>query len=307
MSMNHHSSGMKVVYLMMVHQNPRLLERAVRALSGEGCAFYIHVDRKSDIRAFSGIGGGDVHFSEPRIPVYWSEFSNVEAELQLIRQALGDGTSFDYFVLMQGSDYPLRSGAYIRGFLEGNRGGEFISLAKMPAPGFPLSKINTVRYTSDKPVRRFVFRALAKLGMARRDYRKHLGLLEPYAGDACWALTRDACRHIVEFAAANRKVVDYFRRTHVPEESFFHTILGNSSFHPRVRKSLLYRNWPAASAHHPAVLSEEHVKFFEGQREVVGEDQFGTGEMLFARKFTDNSMNLIDRIDVMIRQKDGQG
>ena len=54
-----------------------------------------------------------------------------------------------------------------------------MSMVKMPAPGYPLSKINTVRFTSDKPLRRFASRALAKLGLAQRDYRKHLGGLEP--------------------------------------------------------------------------------------------------------------------------------
>jgi len=49
-----------------------------------------------------------------------------------------------------------------------------MNLVKMPAPGYPLSKINTLTYPSDMPVRRFAARALAKLGLAQRDYRKYL-------------------------------------------------------------------------------------------------------------------------------------
>ena len=179
---------MKIAYLMLVHRNPRLLERAIGTLSSEDCAFFIHIDRKANIREFSGIGGGSTFLSEQRMPVYWGEFSQVEATIRLIRQALGCSAKYDYFVLLQGSDYPLRSSRYIQRFLEKNRGCEFMSVVKMPVPGYPLSKINKLRYPSDKPVRRFASRALAKLGLAQRDYRKYLGKLEAYSGYACWAL-----------------------------------------------------------------------------------------------------------------------
>lgn len=292
---------MKVAYLMLVHKNPQLLARAVRMLSTDDSAFFIHVDRKSNILDFSEITGDNIFLSEKRIPVYWAEFSNVEAIIQLIRQALGSPARYDYFVFMQGSDYPIRSGRYIQRFLENNRGCEFMSMVKMPAPGYPLSKINTVRITSDKPVRRFASRALAKLGLAQRDYRRYLRGLEPYAGDACWALSREACYHIVDFAERNPHVGKYFRYTHVPEESLFHTILGNSPFRDRIRRSLLYRDWPHGG-HHPMTLGDEHIRFFEEQEKVWVEDQFGSGEVLFARKFSDDTLGLVDRIDEMIER-----
>jgi hypothetical protein len=293
---------MRIAYLTLVHRNPQLLKRAIGTLSSEDCAFFIHVDQKTNNQEFSGISGDNIFFSVQRIPVYWAEFSNVEAITQLIRQALDSSAKYDYLVIMQGSDYPLRGGRYIQRFLENNIGWEFMSMVKMPAPGYPLSKINTVRFTSDKPLRRFASRALAKLGLAQRDYRKHLGGLEPYAGDACWSLSRDACQYVLDFSARNQSVEKYFRYTHVPEESFFHTILGNSSFRPRVRRSLLYRDWPTPG-HHPAMLNDKHLRFFESQDKVLVEDEWGSGEVLFARKFSDDNLGLVDRIDEMIRRK----
>lgn len=290
---------------MLVHMNPRLLKRAIRTLSSEDCAFFIHIDRKVDIDEFSIIREDDHTFlSKQRIPVYWGEFSQVEATMQLVRQAFGCSANYDYFVFSTGSDYPLRSGRYIHRFLEKNRGWEFMSLVKMPAPGYPLSKINTLRYPSDKPVRRFATRALAKLGF-RRDYRKYLGGLEAYAGHGSWALSRDACQYIVEFATCNPHLETYFRNTFTSDEMFFHTILGNSSFRPRVRKSLTYIDWPVPG-NHPAMLNDEHVRIFEAQEKVWVEDEWGSGEMLFARKFSDDSLDLLDRIDEMIRRKEAQ-
>jgi hypothetical protein len=294
---------MKIAYLNLVHKNPRLLARAIKTLSEGEAAFFVHVDKKASFEGFADIAADHVFFSERRIPVYWSEFSNVEALLQLIRQALSSSAGYDYLVFMQGADYPLRSGKYIREFLDRNRGREFIGMVKVPADGYPVSRINTLRFTSDKPIRQFVMRALAKFGLAARNYKKHLGRLEPYAGDACWALSREACEYILQFVDENPRAVSYFRYVFCPEESFFHTILGNSPFRNRDQRSLLYRYWPKASAH-PEMLTSEHLAFFEGQQKIRVEDQFGAGEVLFARKFSDESLDLIDRLDAMIVRKD---
>jgi hypothetical protein len=297
---------MKIAYLMLVHRNPLLLERAISTLSSSDCVFLIHVDKKADIQQFCNVTGDNIVFATDRIPVYWAEFSNVEATIRLIRHALSLGARYDYLVFMQGSDYPLRSGRYIQTFFVQNHGSEFMSMVKTPAPGYPLSKINTLRFTSDRPLLRLASRGLAKVGLAERDYKKHLPGLEAYAGDACWALSRDACQYILDFNDRNPHVGRYFRSAHVPEEAFYHTILGNSSFGHRVRPSLLYRDWPTGG-HHPAMLDESHVRFFAAHDKVWVNDQFGSGEALFARKFSDDKLDLVTQIDEMIARKEQLG
>jgi Core-2/I-Branching enzyme len=294
---------MTFAYLILTHRNPHLLKRVIGALSSENSAFFVHIDLKADIREFSDIRGENIYWSEQRMRVYWGDFSQVEATIRLMGQALGSSSRFDYFVFLQGSDYPLRSSRYIEEFLKTNKDREFMSLVKMPAPGFPLSKINKVRYPSDKPVRRFASRALGKLGLAQRDCRNYLGKLEAYSGDACWALSREACEYILKFAACHPYVERYFRNTFTSDEMFFHTILGNSPLRPRVQRSLVYRDWPIPGAH-PEMLTDEHITFFEQQEKVWVEDQFGSGEALFARKFSDDRLDLLQRIDDMIDRKD---
>ena len=296
---------MKIAYLMTVHKDPLLLRRMIGTLSTADCAFFIHVDRKTSIREFSSIRGDNVFFSEWRIPVYRSEFSQVEATLRLIEQALSFSPEYDYFVLLQGSTYPLRSGCYIHRFLETNRGWEFICLLKMPAPGYPLSKVNKVMYPCKKPVRRFAMRAFAKVGLAQRDYRKYLGALQAYAGKAYWALSREACKYIVEFVAHNPHVGQYFENSNTSDEMYFHTILGNSPFLPRIRRDLVYVDWSQSRGDHPAEINEGHLKFFESRENIWVEDEWGSGEMLFARKFSDDRLDLVDRIDDIIRRNEG--
>jgi hypothetical protein len=296
---------MRIAYLVVAHKNPQLLKREIGMLSCEDCAFFIHIDQKTNIEEFAGIGGENVHFSEKRIPVYWGGFSQVQALLLLLRQALETPRDYDYFVHLHGSDYPLRGSKYIHAFLEENRGLEFMSTVKMPneAAGQPISKINTRWIQSDKPVRRFLVRVLGKLGLGQRDYTKYLGSLEPYSGSAWWALTRDACRYILDFMESNKHVERYFRSAPASDEMFFHTILGNSAFGSRIRRSFLYEDW-GAGGKHPTMINDHHVALFEAQEKVCLSDVWGSGEVLFARKFSDDNLALLERIDEMILRKE---
>jgi hypothetical protein len=295
---------MKVAYLILAHNNPKLLKKAVTRLSTDDCGFFIHIDKKSRIEDFAEIRGENVFFCDRRIPVYWGEFSLVEPVLFMLRQALAVSQSYDYFALISGSDYPLRSGRYIQRFLVENRGAEFISMVKVPAPGKPLSRINTLRYPSHKPVRRFVTRVLAKVGLAQRDYRKHLGNVDLYSGSQWWALTRDACVYLLEFVEHNPRFVRFFENVFAADEAFFQTILGNSSFKPHIRRNLHYNDW-SAQAPHPAMINSSHVAEFEKHEKVCVDDVYGFGEVLFARKFSDKSLDLLQRIDVMMERKEG--
>jgi len=221
---------MKIAYLTVVHDNPGVLRRLIAALLCKDCGFFIHIDRKVDTRQFSGIHGDNIFLSEERIAVYHSGFTQVEATLLLLRGALSRPQDYDYFVLLSGTHYPLRSKEYIHRFLEKNRGTEFISMARMPddAYGMPLSKLNRIYFEEDEPVRRLFC-------LAQRDHRKCLGVLEPYSGSNWWALTREASRYIIEFVQSNESLPRFFRNTCCPDEMFFHTIFGNPPFRSRVR------------------------------------------------------------------------
>ena len=291
---------MKIAYLTAVHDNPGVLKRLIAALSCKDCGFFIHIDRKADIRQFSGITGDNIFLSEERIPVYHSGYTQVEATLLLLRDALSRTQDYDYFVLLGGTHYPLRSKEYIHRFFEKNRGTEFISIARMPsdALGMPLSKLNRIYFEEDEPVRRFLSRVLAKVGLAHRDYRKCLGVLEPYGGSNWWALTREACQYIIEFVQSNEGVPRFFRNTCCPDEMFFHTVLGNSPFRSRVQRNLTYLHWPAGQR--PSFLNSAHLQQIELCDRPWLDDEWGSGEALFARKFSDDNLKLLDRIDAMI-------
>jgi hypothetical protein len=305
------ADAMKIAYLYFIYKNPRLITKTISRLRNPDSSFFVHVDRKFAIAPFEPLKGDDVTLVEPRIDVYWAEFTGCEAILLLIRKALQSDKHFDYLVLLSGTEYPLRSGEYINRFLETNKGQEFITMAEMPAPGKPLSRLNTIRFPSTRPIPRLLFRVLAKAGLAQRDYRKHLGALSPFSGVTWWALTRAACQHLLQFSDANPSLKRFFHNVFAPEETYFHTILGNSPFRDRVRRGLLYEDWTRASGkwsdpktRPPAVLSRDHVAFFSAQQQVSVSDLHGAGELLLARKLNDADLDLAHEIDDMICRKD---
>ena len=293
---------MKIAYLIVAHDNPGVLRRLIAALWCKDCGFFVHVDRKADIGDFSGINGDNIFLTQKRIPVYHSGFTQVEATLLLLREALSEPQGYDYFVLLGGTHYPLRSKEYIHRFLEKNCASEFISIARMPNNAYELSKLNRIWFEENEPVRHFLSRVLAKVGLAQRDHRKYLGGLDPYGGSNWWALTREACRYIIDFVQSNESLQRFFRNTCCPDEMFFHTILGNSPFRSRVRRNFTYLRWPEGQR--PTFLNSADVQHIESLDPPWIDDEWGSGEALFARKFADDNLKLLDRIDAMIMRKE---
>ncbi|MGA7075481.1 MAG: beta-1,6-N-acetylglucosaminyltransferase, partial [Halobacteriota archaeon] len=123
---------MKIAYLVTAYNNPKHLQRLINALSSKSSAFFIHIDRKSNIDDFSGINGENVYFCEKRTRCYWGDFSVSQAILDLIRMALADARQFNYFPLLSGTDYPVQPTSYIETFFRRHNGTEFISMVQMP-------------------------------------------------------------------------------------------------------------------------------------------------------------------------------
>lgn len=298
---------MRIAYLMTTHSNSQVLAGTVRNLQASGADFYIHVDLKSEIEPFLPLRRFGAVFAENRIPVYWGEYSLVEAILGLLRQALSTPHSYDYFVLLSGTDYPLWNGEYISRYFAAHHGDEFISAVRVPAPGHPISRISNLHYSAASPILRILVRLLVRLGLAKRDLKSGLGDLVPYAGSTWWALSRPAVEYILDFLHHHPRMVSFFRRAFVADEAMFHTILANSSFAPRIRRNLLYEIWPPEGNPHPQVLRDDQVSYFESCDQVFHEDvNFGQIEVLFARKFFQDRPDLLSRMDAWIAAKSRQ-
>ncbi len=296
---------MSIAYLILAHDDPRHLSRLLSALASPCSACFVHIDKKSTVEFGHTLAAESVTFSSERFAVHWGDFSMVEATLSLINQALSDRRRFDRLVLLSGVDYLVRSPAYIEGFFERHGDIEFISMVRMPSPAAdkPLRRLTSFHPSPDETLlRSFARRALRKLRLIprERDFGKVLGDLVPYAGWQWWALTRDACEHIQRFCASNPRIVGFFRNTQIPDEMFFQTIIANSPYRAKVRRNLTFTRWTAGRCS-PALLSRDDVWRLASTTSFGPDDVYGDGEILFARKFSDQTQDVVDALELLVR------
>jgi hypothetical protein len=298
----------KIVYLVLAHNSPAHLRRMVQALATDSASFLVHIDRKAELDIFRDALGGAVDFTRERVAVHWGDFSQVEAILVLIREALADARNFDRFVLLSGTDYPVRPASYIADFFARHPETQFINMVKMPSVSAskPLSRLTDYRPAPATSMLGKLSRKVgARLGLKarQRDYKPVFGELQPFAGSTWWALTRKACEHIEEFVRTRPALVEFFRHTVCPDEMFFQTVIGNSALASDLQRDRTYTDWTGGGAS-PAYMTMKHIESFRTVR-AFKDGQYGGGEFLFARKFSESSPEVLAALEQLLREEQG--
>ncbi len=292
------SSRTPIAYLVLAHHHPNHFARLVRALLAQPeAAVFVHLDRNTDGAPFrAAVRDSRVRFVTPRTPTRWGTFSLVEATLTLLAEAMRHRVA--YCCLLSGADYPIRSAAHIERFFVRHQGTEFMNLVRMPndVVGKPVSRL--VRYQLPLEPRGRLAPLAQRLvdHLVHRDYASSLGGLAPYGGSQWWALSAAACRYILDFVDSHPDYVRFFRHVAIPDESFFHTIIGNSPFLAKVQRNLTTLRWPKGAAS-PAVLDRDDLARLAGVDPLIEDSPYGRGEVLFARKFPDDSADLVRMLE----------
>ena len=179
---------MKVVFLILMHKNPKQTMRLIERLDSPTSTFIVHVDRRASRAIYKPIEKWaakhhSVYFAQ-RHYCYWGGFGIVAASLECVRTALHLGEAFDYAMLLSGQDYPIKSPNSIFAFLRARRGKQFIETFRLDlenrwsAHGGPYQPMNRVSWYT------LAFRS-------RRIHipvRRHLPAgLKPYGGSQWWS------------------------------------------------------------------------------------------------------------------------
>ncbi len=232
----------------------------------------------------------------------------VQATLNLLRAAQAHPLPFDYYCLISGSDYPIRSNAYIHSYFEDHQNCEFIKILDfmhkeksrlLPRLKYFVFERGLNRQTLFNTCLFQLNQRILSTPLFKRNYQKHLGGLKPYIGSAWWVLSDRTIRYIFDFMEKHPKIVNFYRHTAHPLEMFFHTIIGNSPFFDNVTSSVTYTDW-SPHAISPTVITDKHVRDLEIHLRQT-ESQSEAEEFLFARKCPPDRQDLMDRIDVNLR------
>jgi hypothetical protein len=273
---------MQLAYIVSAYKNLDQLGRLIRLLASDGSFITVHVDKKTDKRAYAEFATEtsnipSLHLLERHV-CHWGGFGHVRATLKGIDQLLRDGITVDYVILLTGQDYPIKPLETIHRFFEQRRGASFMAYSPIPSPSWsPRGGLDRIQYRH------------------LRLYGKHLRLpgkrrfpegLRPFGGGAYWCLFHECIEAISAFVGERPDVLRFFQHVDIPDEIFFQTVILNSDLAGTVvNDNLRYIDW--SRGRRPAILRTGDL------------EQLKQSSKLFARKFDvtydRKVLDLIDR------------
>ena len=282
---------MKISFALVAHGSPRVVERLIRLLSARGHTVSVHYDLKSPSASYSQLlrsfeGDQSVRFAQ-RVRVGWGEWSVVQATLNCLDEIDRAGWEPDYVYLLSGLDYPIRPCSQLEGFLDRNRGEEFIE--SVPS--------DTVKWVKTGPQQeRYRYRwhfnwrdELRRTELSLRFQkllrmeRKFVRGMTPYMGSQWWVLTWDTLKKIMALAR-EPDILKFFRTTLIPDELFFQTLVRHVVPHDRIINCPLTL-YQFSDYGYPVVYHADHLDYLHRQ------------SFFMARKLSPHSDSLRDILD----------
>ncbi|CCE02119.1 beta-1,6-N-acetylglucosaminyltransferase [Bradyrhizobium sp. STM 3809] len=279
----------KLAFFILCHKAPRQVIRLIERLRDNGATFVIHVDKRTgaevyqDLQTLSEQLPRQVFLCRERHRCYWGRFGIVSATLSCMREAIARQLAFDRAFLLSGQDYPIKSIGQIRAKLDQHPNTEFIESFLVDEPN---------RWTEAKGEHNAINRVLYwTLSFRSRHiqikWRRRFPLgFRPHGGSMWWCLSRDCIAYVDSFVRQNPAYVRYFKTVFIPDESFFQSLLSNSPFRDRiVSDDLRYADWDNPNPLYPRTLDMDDA------------ERLRASPKLFARKFDERSLALLDLID----------
>jgi hypothetical protein len=180
----------------------------------------------------------NVSFVQPPTPTAWGTFTLVEAVLRAIKQMYDAPSSPDWFVLLSGSDYPIKPAGTIRGQLE--RSAYDAHIMHEPVQFNELKNYWQRLYYGRYCTKIWYYPSLTKrLRPTRRKLvLKHPLLTRPflpfsdhfrcYMGQFWFCGNRRAAEYILRFYETRPRLASYYRTVQIPDESYFQCVLANA-------------------------------------------------------------------------------
>lgn len=257
--------------------------RTIRMGSPES-AILIHHDAKSPPPPEAMLQELGAALVTPRVSAAWGDFSLVEAMRYGINYAR-EHIDFDWFVMLSGQDYPLRPLDVSEEELRRSSYDAFVRAS--PVDDGPYAhryylrywKFPSFPYTHRLP--RLLIRLLQKSrqllnqkchwiriqpGSKGAPSRVGVGLIgHPFSstfvchkGSQWVTLSRRAIDYLCRFEVDRPEVLNHYRRTFIPDESYFQTILCNASELRVCDDHRRFILWDDAKLAHPITLSMTH-------------------------------------------------
>ncbi|MBC9825919.1 beta-1,6-N-acetylglucosaminyltransferase [Carnobacterium inhibens] len=301
---------MVIAYLILCHKDPDFIYRVAKKLTvNTDNEVYIHVDSKFNLEPFKNVKTlKNVYLIEEREKNYWGGFNSVKATVNLFNNALKGNAQ--RFIVLQGTDYPVKSNKYINDFFEKNKDIEFCKAFNLSTSKEKKNYMKVYGYHSfDLDRNEINFKALIakffslinrfgvkyKKGfyIRKETYEKY----DYYWGWAQIALTRQCVKYIVEFYDNNYEFNQNMKHKFPPDEIYIPTILYNSIFREKIGKLSVISEKEATNENMLNLTYFEYpteVKLYKNIKDI---DLENLKDFLFIRKVNSESKKLLEFID----------
>lgn len=283
----------KHAYLIIVHNEPELLQKLIDLIDDSRNDIYIHIDKKIDATQFRNLKtlSSRIVFIKSK-KVYWGHYSQVDTELRIMEAAVKNGP-YSYYHLLSGVDLPLYDQDYIHDFFVKNKGAEFVHLVDDSADHQADIKYKNERWFFFMPFvksKSFVLKKLfylsqsiqTRLGVKRRQKQKI------YKGSNWFSITENLVKHILKHKKEIKKL---FRWSCCCDEFVVQTYAMNSEYAKRIsdKGNMREIDWQRGN---PYVWRDEDLQYL------------ADSQNLFARKFSSTVDSvIIDKIYRMVKTR----
>jgi hypothetical protein len=273
-------------FLILAHRDEAMLRRLVARVSALG-PVYVHLDAKSKMSSLRADNFAGKIIAR-RVPVYWGDWSMVEATTFLLESALAESSNVR-FTLLSGSHYPIISNdeiqrrAYVAGDLIASR-----SAPNMPDGSRPESEYERRYYRTRNPNGTW---SKVKNGLMNRvvfdrrplEWRTVAPDSGMRAGSSYWSIKREFAEYCVSRIRTPTPLIEYFKQIVCSDEKVFATLFGEFS-NEVVPEGTTYVKWSGGPNPAPITLAEIQIAL----------DRY---PYWFARKFESRDSSTLDALD----------
>jgi hypothetical protein len=223
----------RIAFLLLCHKDPQGVLQQVAELTAPGDLVAIHYDGRAPKAEFEVLRSAlarnpSVTFARRRIRCGWGEWSLVQATLEALTAAREEFPEATHFYLISGDCRPIKTAEHVHAALDRDDA-DLIETVDFHTSGW----IRT-GFQEERLIYRHVFneRRQKRLYYASIEIQKRLGLrrrlpadLQIRIGSQWWCLRRRTVDAILAFIRRRPDVVRFFRRTWIPDEIFFQTLV----------------------------------------------------------------------------------
>ncbi|QSJ20559.1 hypothetical protein JYQ62_18810 [Nostoc sp. UHCC 0702] len=209
----------------------------------------------------------------PHVQTEWGRFSLIEATVKALRLMYEVPDAPDWFVLLSGADYPIKSAKQILDELASSLYDAYIQYEEITyeiyqqdlKPNMLWLKNSYQRYCTKSFSLNYLKKYYAQLNLEIR--LEHPVLTKPFlpfskkiacfSGSQWFCANRKAAEYIIDFHSKENPITLHYSKLMYADESYFQTILANASHLKLKNDRLRYIDWSTGGPHPKILLMED--------------------------------------------------